>query len=237
MVEIGRGATLSAMARLVLFTIAEEPMHPDVDSGAEHASLTDEAGAIVVVAASAGGIAAISELLRALPADLPAAIALVQHRSATPKSILAEILQRTSRMPTRTALEGERIQRGVVYIAPADMHLTITKQRRFHLVGGLRICHTLSSANPLFDSASRAFGGRVLAIVLTGGDSDGTDGVQSVASAGGVVIAQDPTTAFAPAMPSSAIGTGAVAQVLPLADIAPAIVGIVGAWARETSCA
>ena len=111
--------------------------------------------------------------------------------------------------------------------------MIVTAERRIRLVDGPRIKRVRSSANPLFETAAAAFGDRLLAVVLTGGDGDGTDGVQTVAGAGGVVVAQDPRTAQARWMPESAIATGAVRHVLPLDEIGPYVVAKVTRWARE----
>jgi two-component system chemotaxis response regulator CheB len=89
---------------------------------------------------------------------------------------------------------------------------------------GQRIKFLRSSANPLFESAAQVLGDRVIAVVLTGGGSDGTDGVQAVKSMGGIIIAQDPEQAQHPDMPLSAIRTGVVDYVLSVHDIAPTLV-------------
>jgi two-component system chemotaxis response regulator CheB len=123
----------------------------------------------------------------------------------------------------KDAVEGEQLQAGTVYVAPPDKHLRITLAHTIALSDGHRIRHVLSSANPLFSSAAEVFRSRVIAVVLTGGDSDATDGVQTVRQAGGVVIAQDQTTAEQFGMPRSAIDTGCVNYVLPLDEIGPAL--------------
>jgi two-component system chemotaxis response regulator CheB len=114
-----------------------------------------------------------------------------------------------------------------VYIARAELHLTISPDRRFSYVDGTRIRFLLSSANPLFTSAAAVFKNRVVAVVLTGGGSDAADGVQSVKAAGGLVIAQDPATALHRGMPEAAVASGAVDLVLPLDAIGPALEEIV----------
>ena|SRR3989442_9197948 len=96
-------------------------------------------------------------------------------------------------------------------------------EHQFGLADGRKIGHLRSSVNPLFSSVAEAFKDQVIAVVLTGGDSDATDGVQSVRGAGGIVIAQDEATSKQFAMPRLAIGTGCVDYVLPLDKIGPAI--------------
>lgn len=179
---------------------------------------------LVALAASAGGIQAISRILSALPATFPAAIAVVLHRSPGSPEVLPRILGRETALRVKLAEEGESLCAGTVYVAPSDRHLTVDRDRVLHLGDGRRIKFLRSSANPLLDSAAASLGGRLIAVVLTGSGSNGTDGVQAVKATGGIVIAQDPATATQGGMPRAAIETGAVDYVLPLADIAPALV-------------
>lgn len=187
----------------------------------------DQRSEAVVMAASAGGIKALGQVLECLPTGFPAAIAIVQHRGPTPPDVLPSMLAKRSRLRVKNAEDGELFSPGIVYLAPCDEHLSIKGDRRLALTNGRKIRHLRSSANPLFDSAARVFGKRVIAVVLTGGDSDATDGVQAIHTGGGVVITQDPATCECPAMPMSAHGTGVVDRVLPLHEIGPAIVSLV----------
>jgi two-component system chemotaxis response regulator CheB len=181
---------------------------------------------IIVIAASAGGIRALNHILATLPADLPVPIALVQHRSLHLPSFLANI----PRLKVKTAVEGESLQPGTVYIAPPNKHLLVKTDHTFVLSNGRRIRHVLSSANPLFASAAAAC---VIAVVLTGGDSDATDGVQAVHDAGGLVIAQDQATSQLFAMPQSAIETGCVDYVLALDEIGPALLRLLNTGQKK----
>lgn len=183
--------------------------------------------AIVVIAASLGGIQALWTILSHLPGDFPVPIAIVQHRSTEPPNLLSKVLMRRTPLLVKTAEEGERMLPGTVYLAPPDLHLRVRGDHTFALSDGTRIRHLRSSANPLFSSAAEAFPGRVIAIVLTGGDRDATDGVQSVKAHGGFVLAQDEATSQAFGMPRSAIETGCVDQVLPIDEIAPALLRLV----------
>jgi two-component system chemotaxis response regulator CheB len=176
---------------------------------------------IVVVGASAGGVEALRELIALLPADLPAAVFVVLHTGRT-RSLLPRILQRTSRMPVVHAVHGDRLITGRVYVAPPDKHLTLVD-------GGVALSHgpTVNglrpAVDPLFQSAARAYGSRVLAVVLTGGGDDGTAGLIEVKRRGGLAVAQDPEEAVHPAMPQSAIEFVDVDHVLRLGDIAALI--------------
>ena len=209
---------------------ASEANAADGSLGGTSAAARAPASGLVVVAASAGGVQALRVLVQALPSDLVPAVAIVQHRPPTIPSQLRVILALRARVPVVDLLDGTVPQRGTVYVAPPDMHVTVTSDRRFRLVDGRRIRHVRSSANPLFETAAAAYGDRVLAIVLTGGGRDATDGVQAVASAGGFVAAQDPSTAHTRSMPQSAIDTGVVSTVLHLDAIAPYIVEHTKDW-------
>ena len=181
---------------------------------------------LVVIAASAGGIQATSQVLAALPVNFPAAVAVVQHRTRRPFGYLARILDRASRLPVVYARDGQAIAPGVVYVAPSDLHLTVVDGHFAH-VDGRRISFVWSSANPLLESAAPRFRDHLIAVVLTGGGSDATDGVQIVKANGGIVIAQDQATSQLWGMPGSAVRSGAVDYVLPLDAIGPALDALV----------
>jgi two-component system chemotaxis response regulator CheB len=202
------------------------------DGGRSMGSTSRDAPArgVVVVAASAGGIEATQRLLRRLPRDLPAAIVVVQHRTPSTSEVLVSILRRASEIPTKLAQEGDALRAGVVYVAPSHAHVTIRVDHKVHLVSGPRVCYVLSAADPLFESAADAYGDHVVAIVLTGGNGDGTEGARAVAQHGGTVIAQDPRTADVPSMPRSAIASGAVRHVLAIDDMPAEIVRATQAW-------
>jgi len=184
---------------------------------------------LVVIAASAGGVKALEQLLSALPADFPVPIAVVQHRTTREPNLLARVLGRHTPLIVKTAEQSEAMHPGTVYLAPPDLHLTVGEDQRLALTDGHRIRHVMSSANPLFASAAAVFGSRVIAVVLTGSGRDATDGVQTVKTRGGIVIAQDRATSTMFAMPRSAIETGCVDRVLPLEEIAPTLVRLVTA--------
>ena len=184
---------------------------------------------LIAIAASAGGVPALQAVLGQLPASLPAAVVVVLHRPKSPASILEQILARVSRLPVSSPMYGDAIRPGCIYIARPDLHPTVQPTRRFGYVDGTRVRGVLSSANPLFESAGQVFRERVIGVVLTGSGFDATDGVQAVKAAGGIVIVQDPATALYSGMPLSAVKTGAADRVLPLDEIAPALVAITAA--------
>jgi two-component system chemotaxis response regulator CheB len=183
---------------------------------------------VVLIAASADGIQATSEIIRALPASFPAAVVIVQHRSPFRPSLLTDLLAARTPLTVTDARTGDRLSPGTIYLAKPDRHLVFNQRGTFSYMDGTRIRFLLSAANPLFESAARVFGPRAIAVVLTGSGSDATDGVQTVKTHGGIVIAQDPATSRHTGMPSSAIATGAVDHVLTLDQIAPKLIELVG---------
>lgn len=187
----------------------EGPHRPDYD--------------LIVLAASAGGFSVLQQIVGSLPPGFPVPLVIVFHRTARVPSLLPRILARSTSLVVKEAVAGERIQPGVIYIAPADRHLKVNADRTFSTFDGQRIRHLRASANPLLDSAAEVFGKRVIAVVLSGTDSDATDGVQRVKEQGGVVIAQDQATSRFFGMPSAAIASGAVDLVLPAPEIAPVL--------------
>ncbi len=183
----------------------------------------------VVIVASLGGIPALATLLSSLPADFRLPILVVQHRSSGRPSHLAEILRRSTTLRVGPAEEGDSPQAGCVYLAPPNLHLLIDSSHRIALSDGRPIRHLLSAGDPLFSSAAAAYGPGLIAVVLTGTDSDGAKGVVDVKAAGGTVIAQDEATSEAFGMPKAAVATGCVDAVLPISQIGPRLVRMANA--------
>jgi two-component system chemotaxis response regulator CheB len=183
---------------------------------------------VITIAASAGGLEAIMKVLSTLPRDFPAAIIVVQHRTpSTAENNFRKILARVATMPVVSAQDDEVVAPGRIYVARSDSHLMVSADKRFVYSDGKRIKFVRSSANPLFETAASAFENRLIAVVLTGGGSDATDGVQSVKAHGGLVIVQDPATARHAGMPTAAVESGAADWVLPLDAIGPALDAVI----------
>jgi two-component system chemotaxis response regulator CheB len=185
-----------------------------------------EAFPVVVIAASAGGINALGVILASLPADFRAGIAIVQHRSPQ-AGLLAEALSYLGGRTVRDANEGDRLTPGSVFVAPAGKHLLINRDGSLSLSDSAKVHSVRPAADRLFASGAESLRGRLIAVVLTGGDGDGSDGVRTVKAMGGRVIAQDETTSEVFSMPASAIATGCVDFVVPLGEIGPALVELV----------
>jgi two-component system chemotaxis response regulator CheB len=183
---------------------------------------------VVVIAASVGGLSAISSILAALPRDFPAAIAIVQHRAPEPSIMLESLLSRVTPLVVKAAESGDRMQAGTVYVAPPDAHMLIDKKEfLLTLSHAPKVRFSRPSADLLFLSAAEHLTSRLIAVVLTGGNGDGTDGIKAIKRMGGMVIAQDEATSYNFTMPKSAIETGDVDYILPISEIGPALVALV----------
>src|SRR5262245_49787242 len=178
---------------------------------------------IVTVGASAGGVEALIGLFEKLPANLPAALAVVIHRHPRHESQLADVLSRHSLLPVVEPVDGERIQHGYIYLGPRDYHLLIDGMA-LRLDAGPKQHRTRPAVDPLFESAAQTFGPRVVGVLLSGGGDDGVKGLIAISKAGGMSLAQDPAEAAHPSMPSQAICKDDVDAVLPLAELANALV-------------
>ena len=189
--------------------------------------LQEEAPWLIVLAASSDGIKAISAIVSALPKDFPAAVIVLQHRSAAGADMLKSILRMRAAMPVESVGHGQPVEAGRIYIVRPDLHLTIDDHRRFKYFNGTRIKHVRSSADPLLQGAAEAFAARLIAVILTGRGDDAADGIVHVRAHGGLVIAQDPATIDFGQMPGAAIATGRVNAVLPLEEIAPRLIAVV----------
>ncbi len=181
---------------------------------------------IVVIGASAGGMEAIRQILRPLPADLQAAIFVVVHLSPAAPSKLPTILNRAGPLTAVAAVDGAPIQPSRVYVAPPDHHMLI-EPGYIRLTRGPHENWLRPAIDPLFRTAARAYRSRVLGIVLSGMLGDGTAGLESVKSEGGKAIVQDPKEAQFGSMPLRAMRAVSVDFVLPAAEIGQKLLALV----------
>lgn len=182
---------------------------------------------LIVMGASAGGIEALQRVLRRLPADLGAAVLVVQHTTSRSDSHLAEILGKGVRLPVTHPADWTRMERGQVYVARPDHHLLVQGDQLRVLRGPRENLHR-PAIDPLFRSAAVERGRRVIGVVLTGMLDDGTAGLMVVNAHGGAAIVEDPDTATFTAMPTHALEQVPNATVLPLEQIAEELVRLVG---------
>jgi two-component system chemotaxis response regulator CheB len=187
---------------------------------------------IVVIGASAGGLPALTSIIEGLPANLPASVLIAMHSSSNGQGVLPQVLARISTLPVAFATDGEVLVAGRIYIARPDFHL-IVGPTSLALVHGPRENGFRPAIDPMFRTAAREYGRRVIGIVLSGALSDGTYGLSVIKQYGGTAVAQSPKDAIIPSMPQSAIQHVDVDYVLPAAEIASLIVRLSQAPARK----
>jgi two-component system chemotaxis response regulator CheB len=186
---------------------------------------------IVVIGGSAGSIEAIQQILRGLPAELPAAVFVIVHLSPTVRSYMAHILARGTGMVVSEAVDGDRIEHGRVYVAQPDRHLLIANDH-IHLTRGPKEGLHRPSINVTFRSAAMTYGPRVIGIVLSGLLDDGAAGLWEIAAEGGTTIVQDPEEAPFPSMPLNAIEDAKVDFRLKAAEIGKVVTELVNGKAE-----
>ncbi len=189
---------------------------------------------VIVMGASAGGIDALIQVMKELPARTPAAILIVQHsRSSQSPSRLAEVLARKANMRVCMAEEGMRIEKGLVCLAPPGKHLKVN-DRILHLDLSNLVRHVRPSVDVLFTSAAKEFGANTIGVILTGNGKDGAQGCIAIKAQGGITIAQTPASSLFSQMPEAAIAAKAVDHVLPLEKIKDKLLELVG-YQEESS--
>lgn len=173
---------------------------------------------VIVIGASAGGVEAISQVVRELPADLPAAVCVVLHFPANGTSVLPKILDRVGSLPAAHATNGQSLESGRIYVAPPDHHLLV-RQDRLDLGVGPKENNHRPAVDVLFRTAARNHGPQVIGVVLSGTLDDGTVGLAAIRNHGGIAVVQSPEDALYPGMPRSAVENVGADHVLPVAEI------------------
>lgn len=182
---------------------------------------------IVVIGGSAGSLEVILQLFPKLHHINSVAIVLILHRRNTDDSVLEELLRMKSGLQIIEIEDKTPIQSGHVYVAPADYHLLFETNLIFSLDVSEKVHYSRPSIDVGFESAADVFGSRLTAILLSGANSDGTDGLLAVKSNGGTVVVQLPETAEVPFMPDYALKHIAADKVLSPDEIAAFIVSMV----------
>jgi len=197
----------------------------EVSAASPHRSVA--ATDVVALAASAGGLQALSSVLAPLPLEFAAAIVVVQHLAPDHRSLLSEILSRRTALPVKEAEEGDRLLAGMIAVAPPNKHLLVNPDGTLSLSSAALVHFVRPSADLLFESLAASYRDRAIGVVLTGSGADGGMGVRAIRKMGGTVIAQDRATSAFFSMPDTAIKTGCVDLILPLDEIAAALVRLV----------
>lgn len=159
----------------------------------------------VAIGASAGAVQALLAILPALPARFSLPILVVVHVPPDRDNALAPLLQSKCRIAVKEAEDKEPIEGGAIYLAPSDYHLLVETQRTLALSTDELVNYSRPSIDALFESAADAYGSELVGVILTGANHDGAAGLKAVKDAGGVAIVEDPTGAYATAMPLAAL--------------------------------
>ena len=178
---------------------------------------------LVGIGASAGGPAALAEVLHGLPADFPAAVVIIQHVDEQFAKGLAEWLGRHSPMPVSVARGGERPVRGTVLVAGSGDHLTFSGANTLTYTPHPADYLYRPSVDVFFRSIVKHWRGGAVGVLLTGMGRDGAQGLKALRDAGCHTIAQDRATSAVYGMPKAAAALEAAVEVLPLNQIAPAL--------------
>ena len=195
---------------------------PDINQPANSPAKTR----IVGIGASAGGLAALEQFVEQVPLESGLAYVVVQHLDPTQKALLAELLQRVTKLPVREAENRMRVEPNCVYIIPPNTELSVvdgllnlakpTEPR------GLRL-----PINVLFSSLARDQGDRAIAVILSGMGSDGTLGLQAIRALGGLTVVQQPDSAQFDSMPRSAIAADCADIIAPSAELPARILAFI----------
>jgi two-component system, chemotaxis family, protein-glutamate methylesterase/glutaminase len=196
-------------------------------SDAKEPALGRDGRDVIAIGGSAGAFEALRSLLRDLPADLPATVLIAVHTSPDAPGLLAEILDGVGPWRAGMAEEGQRLQRGRIYVAPPDRHLLVMNDH-LHVRRGPRENRSRPAIDPLFRSAAVCCSSRVIGVLLSGMLNDGTSGLRAIQRCRGLTVVQDPRDAAFPEMPRNALAHVAVDHVVPLAGIPPLLSKLAG---------
>jgi two-component system, chemotaxis family, protein-glutamate methylesterase/glutaminase len=173
----------------------------------------------IVIGTSAGGLDALGILLPLLDSKIPVPILIVQHISASSDSFMITYFDRLSQLTVKEAEEKELLLPGIVYFAPPDYHLMVEDDWTVSLSNEEKVNYSRPSIDVLFETASWAFGRRLIGIILTGANWDGAAGCEIIKNNGGLTIVQDPGTAAVARMPESVIERITPDYILPIVEI------------------
>jgi two-component system chemotaxis response regulator CheB len=178
----------------------------------------------IVIGTSAGGLNALQKILAPLPANFTLPMLVVQHRLPASDDFLTFSLNESCQLTVKEADEQESIKPGFVYIAPANYHLLVEQDKTLSLSIDAKVCYSRPSIDVLFETAAEAYLSRLIGIILTGANNDGTAGLKKIKEKGGLTIAQNPATAESAVMPYSAINENVVDKILSLTEISSLLI-------------
>ena len=181
---------------------------------------------LVVIGASWGGLDALTTVVRGLPADFSVPVVIVQHRGPDAESFLSGLLQQWTELTVCEPEDKDALRPGHIYVAPASYHLLI-EEGHLSLTTEAPVRYSRPSIDVMFGSAAHEYGKRLIGVVLTGANEDGSRGLQCIADYGGYCVVQDPGTAEVATMPAAALRRVPTAACLPLDKIPAHVADVV----------
>jgi two-component system, chemotaxis family, protein-glutamate methylesterase/glutaminase len=211
----------------------EEHVDHQLDSNIPDSAPEAHVDRIIAIGGSAGAIDAIKTLCDSLPTDIPAAVCIVVHVGARGKNVIADIFGERCAIPVTTAVDGERLQQGHVYVAAADHHLIVLDDT-IHLGRGPRENLARPAIDPLMRSVGLSHGSHAIGVILTGMLNDGAAGLADLKRCGGMTVVQNPIEAREREMPLAALAASEVDYQTPIADLGQ-LLGMLAVELRDPS--
>ncbi|MDF7820051.1 chemotaxis protein CheB [Runella sp. MFBS21] len=174
---------------------------------------------VVVIGGSSGSLEVLLELLPDLPSPMPFVLIVVVHRKNSNDSSLADLFSYKTSLPIQEVEDKDVIEKGHIYLAPADYHLLLEKNGFFSLDDSEKVNYSRPALDVTFESVADVCGRSSVAILLSGANADGTQGLKAIQKAGGVTVVQKPDTAKVPFMPQQAINQGVADWILDIPQI------------------
>src|SRR5688500_11453721 len=197
---------------------ASDDSSENARNGARKRRDPNEPAAVVGLGASAGGIAVLQQFFSDMPQESGLAFVVVMHLSPEHESNLAGVIAQKTSMPVMQVTEPVKVKPNHIYVIPPNHQLTF-EDSTLHLVAPQQALGRRVTIDLFFRTLAQAYGQRAVGVILSGSDSDGVIGLKHIRAQGGVTIAQDPNEAEHDSMPATAISTGMVDWVLPVADM------------------
>jgi two-component system chemotaxis response regulator CheB len=160
---------------------------------------------ILVVGGSAGILEALLHFLPKVKTDISFSIVIVLHRKNAGESMLANLLQSRTELPVREIEDKEKMKPSTIYVAPANYHVLIEKEDFFSLDVSEKINYSRPSIDVSFETAADVYGPAAAALLLSGANNDGTEGLKCIQEKGGKVLIQQPSSAEVSYMPQQAL--------------------------------
>ena len=181
----------------------------------------------IIIGGSWGGMEAVIKIVKDLPVLFPLPIIIVVHRQKNVESSLCEVIKKNTKLSVKEITDKDGLKSGTIYLVPANYHVFIEKDKTFSLDVSENVMFSRPSIDVVFESAGLIYKNKLIAILLTGANTDGSEGLKTISKLGGLTIVQDPKEAVSKTMPLTAIEKVKVDFVLTLGEIHTLLMSIV----------